>query len=429
MTRGPTSLSAAQARRTALASQGLLDPPHARPTMRTLLRAVRRTMVLQIDSVNVLQRAHYMPLYSRIGPYDVSLLHRAAEQPPRRLVEYWAHVAAFMPVDLWPAMRHRMRRYRAEGHAWEGLPQNRELVASLKAEIAERGASTSRQLDAGLPRTKEQWGWNWSETKKALEYLFLAGELAVAGRTAQFERLYDLPERVLPAEVLAAPTPAPEDAHRELVRRASIALGVASEASMRDYFRMGVVETRRGIDQLVEGGDLVPVQVDGWRAPAYLHRDARLPRRVESRVLLSPFDPLVWERARTEALFGFRYRIEIYVPKPRRVHGYYVLPFLLGDRLVARVDLKADRVTGTLLVRGTHLEPAAPADTAPQLAVELARMAGWLRLSSVAVEPHGDGSRALSAEVTAQAAAGTVADVRTRTSPVFHDVGALASCT
>ena len=429
MTREPTSLSAAQARRTALASQGLLDPAHARPTLRSVLRTVSRTQVLQIDSVNVLQRAHYMPIYSRVGPYDVTLLHRAAEQPPRRLVEYWAHVAAFMPVDLWPAMRHRMRRYRAEGHAWEGLPQNRELVASLKAEIAERGASTSRVLDEGLPRTKEHWGWNWSETKKALEYLFLAGELAVAGRTSQFERLYDLPERVLPAEVLAAPTPAPEDAHRELVRRASIALGVASETSMRDYFRMGVVETRRGIAELVEGGDLVPVQVDGWRTPAYLHRDARLPRRVESRALLSPFDPLVWERARTEALFGFRYRIEIYVPKPRRVHGYYVLPFLLGDRLVARVDLKADRATGTLLVRGTYFEAAAPADTAPQLALELARMAGWLGLSAVAVEPHGDGWRALAAEVAVASVGDAIADVTTAPSPVRHDAGELAPCT
>ncbi len=399
MTGERTSLSTAQARRIALAAQGFLDPAHARPTMRTILRALGRTQVLQIDSVNVLQRAHYMPIYSRVGPYDTRLLHRAAEKQPRRLVEYWPHVAAYMPVDLWPAMNHRMRFYREEGHAWMGLPERRELVASLLAEIAERGPSTSRALDDGLPRTKQHWGWNWSETKKTLEYLFLAGELAVAGRTSQFERLYDLPERVLPAEVLARPTPTPEEAHRELVRRAATALGVASELSLRDYFRMGVVETRQGIEQLVEGGEVVPVQVEGWRTTAYLHRDARLPRRAHASALLSPFDPLVWERSRTEALFGFRYRIEIYVPEQRRVHGYYVLPFLLGDRLVARVDLKADRASGRLLVRGTFFEPDSPDETAHELAGELDRLAGWLGLTSTEVEPRGDGWQALAAEV------------------------------
>ena len=401
MSTAPTALSAPQARRIALAAQGFLDPAHVRPTMRTVQRALTRTVVLQIDSVNVLQRAHYMPLYSRVGPYDVGLLHRAAEQPPRRLVEYWAHVAAFMPVELWPAMRPRMRRYAEEGHAWMGLPERRELVASLKAELAERGASTSRDLDDGLPRAKEHWGWNWSETKKTLEYLFLAGEVAIAGRTPQFERLYDLPERVVPHQHLEAPTPSVAETERVLVRRAAVALGVATLRSLADYFRMGVAETRRAVETLVEEGELLPVEVEGWRAPAYLHRDARLPRRVDARALLSPFDPVVWERERTEALFGFRYRIEIYVPEPRRVHGYYVLPFLLGDRLVARVDLKADRAAGTLIVRGTYLEDHAPADTAEQLALELDRLAGWLGLGSVEVEPRGDGWSAL-------AAAGTV---------------------
>ena len=395
MTGGPAALSAAQARRIALAAQGFVDPAHARPTMRTVLRTVSRTMVLQIDSVNVLQRAHYMPVYSRVGAYDVDLLHRATERPPRRLVEYWAHVAAFMPVELWPAMGHRMRRYREEGHAWMGLPERRELVASLMAEIADRGASTSRDLDDGLPRKKEHWGWNWSETKKALEYLFLAGELAVAGRTSQFERLYDLPERVVPREHLEAPTPTVEDAHLELVRRAAVAHGVSTLRSLADYFRMGIAETRGAVDRLVESGELLPVRVEGWRAAAYLHRDARVPRRVRARALLSPFDPLVWERARTESLFGFRYRIEIYVPEAQRVHGYYVLPFLLGDRLVARVDLKGDRATGTLRVRGTHTEPDAPAETTEQLAAELARLAGWLGLGTVVVEPRGDAWREL----------------------------------
>ncbi len=400
------SLSAPQARRIALAAQGFLDPAHARPTMRTVQRAIGRTMVLQIDSVNVLQRAHYMPLYSRLGPYDIGLLHRAAEQPPRRLVEYWAHVAAFMPVELWPAMRHRMRRYAEEGHEWMGLPERRDLVASLKAEIAERGPSTSRDLDDGLPRKKVHWGWNWSETKKALEYLFLAGEVAVAGRTPQFERLYDLPERVVPHEHLHAPAMSAAEAGRELVRRAALAHGVSTLKSLADYFRMGLTETRVAADQLVEDGELVPVSVEGWRAPAYLHRDARLPRRVDARALLSPFDPVVWERARTESLFGFRYRIEIYVPESQRVHGYYVLPFLLGDRLVARVDLKADRATGTLRVRGTYLEPGAPADTSAHLAAELDRLSGWLGLGTVLVEPRGDGWSSLAGETAPAQRAG-----------------------
>ncbi len=387
----------------ALAAQGFLDPAHARPTARTVQRTLGRTQLLQIDSVNVLQRAHYMPLYSRLGPFDVRLLHRAAEQPPRRLVEYWAHVAAFMPVELWPVMRHRMRRYAEEGHAWTGLPERRELIGSLKAELAERGASTSRDLDDGLPRKKDHWGWNWSETKKALEYLFLAGEVAVAGRTPQFERLYDLPERVVPRQHLDAPTPSDEAAHRELVSRAARAHGVSDLRSLADYFRMGSADTRRAAQELVEDGELQPAVVEGWRAPAYVHRDARLPRKVEARALLSPFDPVVWERSRTESLFGFHYRIEIYVPAQRRVHGYYVLPFLCGDRIVARVDLKADRATGTLLVRGTYLEQDAPADTAEQLALELQRLAGWLELATVVVEPRGDGWQPLSAVLPGRA--------------------------
>ena len=384
------SLSRAQARRIALCAQGFLDPVHAVPTMRTLARTVQRTGVLQIDSVNVLQRAHYMPLYSRMGPYDTDLLRRASERRPRRLVEYWAHVAAFMPVDLWPHMQFRMRKYEAEGHEWMGFPDSDELVASLLAELAEQGGRTSRDLDDGLPRSRQHWGWNWSRSKRALEYLFASGLIAVAGRNSAFERVFDLPERVLPAEVLAAPTPTDTEAHVELVRRAARSHGVSTLAQLGDYYRMRIDEVRPAARTLVETGELVPVQVEGWTQPAYLHRDARAPRRVRARALLSPFDPVVWQRSRTESLFDFFYRIEIYVPQAKRVHGYYVLPFLLGDRIVGRVDLKADRAGSVLLVKGAWAEPGAPDETAEELAVELARLSGWLGLDGFRVEPRGD---------------------------------------
>jgi hypothetical protein len=391
------TLSRAQARRIALVAQGFRDPRHAVPTMRTFTRTLTRTAVLQIDSVNVLQRAHYMPLFSRMGPYDVELLRRASEVRPRRIVEYWAHVAAFMPVDLWPHMQHRMRAYREEGHAWVGLPERRELIASLVAAITERGPATARDLDEGLPRTREHWGWNWSETKRTLEYLFVAGDLAVAGRNQHFERLYDLPARVLPSPVLATPEPSIEEASRTLVRRAAIAHGVATEGCLRDYFRMPLALVKPAVRSLVEDGELLPVRIEGWDRPAYLHRDAVLPRKVDARALLSPFDPVVWERSRTEHLFGFRYRIEIYTPAHKRVHGYYVLPFLLRDRLVARVDLKADRRAGVLQVLGSFSEPGAPADTADELAAELVALAGWLGLQDVVVHPRGDLAPALRA--------------------------------
>jgi len=391
----PQSMSLPQARRVALAAQGFLDPAHARPTMRTLLRTVARTGVLQIDSVNVLQRAHYMPLFSRIGPYDVGLLHRASGRSPRRLVEYWAHEAAFMPVSLWPYMRHRMRHFDERGHEWTAVRHRPELVDSLLAEVAERGACTPRDLDDGLPRQKVHWGWNWSETKKVLEYLFASGRLAVAGRNQQFERLYDLPERVIPAEHLNAPEPSLEEAATELLRRAAVAHGVGTEFDLRDYFRLQhdrrlLPLVKPALAGLVESGELLPVKIDGWKRPAYLHRDARIPRRAHVRALLSPFDPLVWERTRAEELFGFRYRIEIYTPAHKRVHGYYVLPFLLGDRLVARVDLKADRQSGVLQVKGAFAEPHAPADTADHLVEELVRLAGWLGLGEVASDRRGD---------------------------------------
>jgi uncharacterized protein YcaQ len=384
------SLSQSQARRIALAAQGFLDPRHAVPTMRTFQRTLERTGVLQIDSVNVLQRAHFMPLYSRMGPYDVDLLRRAAQQRPRRVVEYWAHVQAFMPVDLWPLMEFRRDAFRARRGKWSALQDDPELEASLLAEIRDGGAATARDLDDGLPRTKEHWGWNWSSTRYALDYLFATGELAIAGRNGQFEVLYDLPERVIPPEILARPTPPPEEAWLELVRRAARSHGVATARCLQDYYRMHIDQVRPAIATLVESGELLPVSIEGWKRPGYLHRDARVPRRVGARALLSPFDPVVWERERAERLFDFHYRIEIYTPAHKRVHGYYVLPFLLGERIVARVDLKADRRTSRLLVKAAHAEPAAPPETASELLAELRQLAGWLGLDLVVVEPRGD---------------------------------------
>jgi uncharacterized protein YcaQ len=388
VTETPT-LSRPQARRIALAAQGFLDPRHTTPTMRTFGRTLERTGVLQVDSVNVLQRAHYMPLFSRMGAYDPALLTRASEKRPRRLVEYWAHVQALMPVELWPVMQHRMASYRAQrGKWWKAVDDD--LTERLLAEVSARGPSTARELDDGVPRAKVDWGWNWSEARKALDFLYMVGDLAIAGRTSQFEVVYDLPERVLPADVLALPTPSSEEADLELVRRAAASHGVASLPCLADYYRMKTEAAKPAVDRLVEEGELLPARVEGWNRPVYLHRDARRPRKVGARAFLSPFDPVVWFRERTEKLFDFHYRIEIYTPAHKRVHGYYVLPFLLRDEIVGRVDLKADRKEGRLVVKSAWAEDGAPGDTAEEMSAELRLLAQWLDLSDITVEPRGD---------------------------------------
>jgi uncharacterized protein YcaQ len=298
-------------------------------------------------------------------------------------------------------MRHRMARARTE--AWGGprriAEEKPQLVAWVLDEVRRGGPLTAREIEGDLPRTRQGWGWNWSETKSALEFLFFAGEVSVARRNSAFERVYDVPERVLPAAVLDLPTPTAEQAHQELVRRAARSCGVATELCLRDYYRMGVEQARSAVVALVASGELLPVEVEGWGRPAYLHVEARLPRRVCARALLSPFDPVVWQRDRAQRLFGFRYRIEIYVPQDKRVHGYYVLPFLLGDTLVARVDLKADRRSGDLVVRAAYAEDSAPPETAEELAVELAGLGAWLGLGQVVVEPRGGLAPALSSAV------------------------------
>ncbi|MEJ3750937.1 crosslink repair DNA glycosylase YcaQ family protein [Actinomycetes bacterium KLBMP 9797] len=377
----------------ALAAQGFADPaPAGSATLRHLRRVLGRVGLLQIDSVNVLQRAHYLPVYSRIGPYPTDLLDRAAYRRPRALFEYWGHEASLIPVALHPHLRWRMAA--AQTSAWGGMRriavEQPELVAWVLDEVRVNGPLTAAEIEHDAPRETGNWGWNWSAVKRALEYLFWAGEVTAAGRNGNFARVYDLPERVLPPEVVATPTPAPADAYRELVAVAARALGVAAEVELRDYFRLPVDAARTAVAELVESGVLRPVEVRGWRPRAYLHADAKLPRWVRGNTLVSPFDPLIWERGRAERLFDLSYRIEIYVPAPQRVYGYYVLPFLQGERFTARVDLKADRKAGVLRVPAAWLEPGAdPVETAEALAVELRRLASWLGLAAVAPPDRG----------------------------------------
>jgi uncharacterized protein len=286
-------------------------------------------------------------------------------------------------VDLQPLLRWRMER--AADEAWGGMVkvqrEQPELVADVLAQVRERGPIAASELDHDAPRRKGPW-WSWSDAKRAIEWLFWSGQVSSA-RRRRFERLYDLPERVLPPTVLKVPTPSVEDAQRELVRIASRSLGIAAERDLRDYFRLPTAETKLRIAELVESGELLPVEVEGWgRAQGYLASGARIPRKVDAAALIGPFDSLIWERSRVERLFGFEYRLEIYVPAEKRVHGYYVLPFLLGDRLVARVDLKADRAAGVLRVQALHLEPEAPAETRDALGAELASMGKWLELET-----------------------------------------------
>ncbi len=385
------SLTQLQARRIALGAQGFTKPRPDVVGSRHLAATIARLGLFQIDSVNVLVRAHYMPLFSRLGPYDQDLLHRAFGRAPRRLFEYWAHEAALVDVSLHSAMRFRME---SGARMWGGMikvaQEQPELVAWVLDEVRERGPLTAREIEHDVPRTNDQWGWNWSVVKAALEYLFYKGEVTSARRNSAFERVYDLPERVIPPAYFNAEALSPEDAHLTLIRHASRAHGIASEQCLRDYFRLAPEPTHQAVEKLVANGELIPTEVKGWHRTAYLHPEAKTPRTVRARALLSPFDPLIFERHRTEKLFDFRYRIEIYVPEEKRVHGYYVLPFLLGDRLVGRVDLKADRQSGALLVKSAWAEPYAPPETATELAEELWQMARWLGLETVTPPEKGD---------------------------------------
>ena len=395
------TLSDAQARRIALAAQGFSDRrPAGVPDRRALRRVFSRVGLLQIDSVNVLVRSHYLPLFSRLGPYPTTLLDRAAYGKPRELFEYWGHEASLLPVAAQPLLRWRMAQ--AEAEAWGRMrriqAERPGFVEEVLQVVKERGPIGAGAVEeAERPKRTGPLGnwWDWHDAKTALEWLFWSGAVTTASRRG-FERLYDLPERVLPPAVLAAPTPDRAAAQRDLVRIAARALGVATEADLRDYFRLRPEDSQAAVGALVEAGELLPVRVQGWRQQGYLDPSARLPRWVRARALLSPFDSLIWERARTERLFGMRVRLEIYTPAPKRVHGYYVLPFLLGDRLAARVDLKADRASGVLRAVAAHLEDGEPPNrVAEELADELRSMAGWLGLDDVEAGGRGDLAPAL----------------------------------
>ncbi|MDA1010131.1 MAG: winged helix DNA-binding domain-containing protein [Chloroflexi bacterium] len=385
-----TDLSADEARRIALHAQGFGRPyPAGRIDARHLRRVINTLGVIQIDSVNVLARAHYMPFFSRLGPYDTGALDRHA-WGSGRMFEYWGHEASLIPVERYGLFRHRMDG--AFGRTQRLAPvlqRHQALVERLTREIVERGPVAHGDVrDDGEAARTSGW-WNWSETKLVLEALYTAGRLAVADRR-NFTRLYDLPERVIPSAILEAPAPDETDAQRELLRLAAAHHGIGTAADLADYYRVPVLAARKRLDELADAGTVERVRVEGWTEGAYLSAGARVPRRIEARTVLSPFDPLVWRRERTERLFNFRYRIEIYTPEAQREFGYYVLPFLMDEAIPARVDLKADRQRSQLLVRAAHTEPSRdPAEVAVAVADVLRNVAQWQGLENVAVEQNG----------------------------------------
>jgi len=391
-----TGLSAPEARRLALAAQGFVGPrPANTPGWRDLRGVVKRLGLLQIDSVNVLVRAHYLPLFSRLGPYDrADFDAKTYRRGDRALFEYWAHEASLLPIELHPLLRWRMARARNMDGIYkrrlaEFARRRRAFVEAVLAEVEARGPISAAELDR-RKRRRKGW-WSWDEGKLALEYLFLAGLVTTATRRGAFERVYDLTKRLIPLAIQEAPTPSEANAIRALVQIAARALGIATTTDLRDYFRLPVAETRRAVAELVESGVLTKVAVKGWSDEAFLDAAAIIPRRVEARALLAPFDPLIWERSRTERLFDFRYRLEIYTPAAKRVHGYYVLPFLLGDRLAARLCLKSDRASSALQVRTAHGEEGIDRGAvAEALHPELRLMADWLGLERISVASHGD---------------------------------------
>ncbi len=401
------TVSPALARRIALAAQGFGRPLPGAAGLRQVSGVVDRLGLLQIDSVNVFERSHYLPAFSRVGDYDRSLLDRLTMGRRGRMLEYWAHQAAFVPRELWPLFEFRREEYRQRGSEWGGwLVENRTLADWLRGELEANGPMPASAIEHDANERRGPW-WGWSDVKRTLEWMFRVGEVVCVERR-RFERVYALPEQVLAPELLVHP-PAEADAVRELVGRAASALGIATEADLADYWRMKRAPVRDAIRDLEDDGELIPVEVPGWNTgsrptPSWLHRDARRPRRLEAAAVLSPFDPVVWFRPRTERLFDFHYRIEIYTPEPDRKFGYYSLPVLIDDDVVGRVDLKSDRKAGVLRVQSAWAEPGAPPETAARLVPVLWRAASWQGLDRIEVADRGDLAPALQSELRASAA-------------------------
>ncbi len=392
------TVSGAQARRIALAAQGFGRSPATAVGTRQLNGLVDRLGLLQLDSVNVFERSHYLPAFSRLGEYDKTLLDRLTFAQKGRYVEYWAHEAALIPVDSWPLMRWRMQHYRdlsaGDPTAWSHA--NRPMIDWLRAELAEKGPLPARAIEHDANKRSGPW-WGWSDVKRGLETLFRWGDVVTAGRT-RFERVYALPEQVLPNEV-AGREIGRHEAHRELLARAARAYGIGTASDLADYYRLKTADVKPALAELVDSGELLPVTVDGWNKPAFLHRDARIPRRVETTALLSPFDPMVWYRDRAHRLFDFHYRIEIYTPAPKRVYGYYTLPVLVDDRIVGRIDLKNDRQARVLRVQAAWQEPDAADGVVPRIAALLDRTRAWQGLDAIEVAGRGNLAAALAAEL------------------------------
>lgn len=392
------TVSATQARRIALAAQGFGRARVESPGIRQINALFSRLGLLQLDSVNVFERSHYLPVFARLGSFDRALLDRVTFARSGPYLEYWAHEAAIIPLESWPLFRWRMEANRARYATLENgwVKANGPMLDWLRAELAEKGPLAASQIEHDSGKGAGGW-WGWSDVKMGLEFLFRFGEVVSAGRT-RFERSYALAESALPAHILEKEVPR-DEAVRELLSVSARAHGIGTLRDFADYFRIRNEPAKAAIHDLVEAGELLPVSVPGWNRPAWLHRDARIPRRIDATALLSPFDPVVWERNRAERMFGFRYRIEIYTPAPKRVYGYYTLPLLIDDRLAGRIDLKSDRQNRVLRVQSAWREADAPPETAERLAPLLRETAAWQGLERIEVMDRGDLAAAVAAEL------------------------------
>jgi uncharacterized protein len=394
-----SDLTKIEARRIALHAQGFRNQNReTKKNWSAIAASIKDLRLLQIDSVNVLVRSHYLPLFSRLGNYDRSVLDkRTLEATNRHVFECWSHEASLVPMDMHPLMRWRMNRARAGSQMYSSMIRFAKDEKAFLKKTLDHIRKTGPMGASAIPGSGKGEGgwWGWSKGKMTMETLFAQG-LVTTTRRDKFERIYDVPERVIPSEILNAVTPSEQETFRTLIGLSAQALGIATEFDLRDYFRLPIAETKAAISECVENGDLIPVKVDGWTKPTYIHKSTKLPRKAGGTALLSPFDPLCWERDRTERLFNFHYRIEIYTPQPKRKFGYYVLPFLNGEDISGRVCLKADREIGTLRANSIHHEEMVdPTETAKAMASELVKMAEWLGLPNVEVKKSGNLSAAL----------------------------------